>query len=433
MRLLWSASLGITAACLAGTAMIAQEIRRPSELEMAQALTGPMTLRLGRRQSSPGCGLDCAEFIYAEGDIRRDAATALMVLSSRLKKPLPVYLHSPGGNLEGGMELGTALRRSEMATAVARLRPLSCDQPGVCTDADRRAGITVFADRPEPGICNSACVYTFAGGLSRHLPAGSSLGVHQFFVVRSDDKSRRPLTSYTREDFIHLQKTVASVAAYLVDKGISIEVLSLAAEVDSSTVRMLTAREARDLKLATANATPFAPANTYARLPEMSAPTPYPLPAPRTAALPAQTTGSVPATSAIVATSTTWPVLEREGKPMAIASMPVESRRYGHVGYELAIGCAIQPGRYAAAFREIIPSRPGMIQDAMVVVGSPHRGEKLSPSGPLSRETALMADRNGVLELEVTSLATSGYPMRLELPGTGLKSALDTLDRQCRT
>jgi hypothetical protein len=433
MRLLWSSSIALAATVVAGTAMLAQEIRNPAETVLSHYPAGPMTIRLGRRAASPACGLDCAEFIYAEGDITRDSAEKLMVLASRLKNPLPVYVHSAGGSLEGGLSLGNVLRRGAMPVVVARMQPLACTHPAACGEADQRAGVTVFADQPLAGLCHSACAYSFAGGTARHLPQGSLIGVHQFFVARTDDKTRRPLSNYSREDFVHLQKTVAVVAAYLADKGVGVDLLSLAAEVDPATIRPLSFAEAKGYRLASGQETPFAAPAAFVRLP--GAPVPDRSP---TGSLPRLPASLPPAAAAPVplpapALAGNWPVVERGGKPFAVLAMPSASRRFGDIDYEMTIGCGSGQGRYLASFREIVPSRPSMIQDATVLVGPPQKSEKLAPWGPISRETVLQADRAGVLELEVTSSSTAGYPMRLEFPGSGLKTALDQLDRRCIT
>ncbi|MCA0424459.1 MAG: hypothetical protein LCH61_14275, partial [Proteobacteria bacterium] len=133
--------------------------------------TPPMDFRLGRRSGTPSCGIDCAEFIIAEGDIRNDSADHLMRLMLRLHRPLPVYLNSPGGSLEGGLALGRVLRHWNLPVLVGQRNALPCLPATGCTAADERAGITVFSEVRLPATCNSACVYTFAGGSTRGLSA----------------------------------------------------------------------------------------------------------------------------------------------------------------------------------------------------------------------------------------------------------------------
>ena len=424
MRVVLSVCLALLLAVLGGAPARAQQpapLRGPiadPERAIPAPAASPMQFRLGRRAGSPACRLDCAEFIVAEGDIHLDTVDALAALWARIRRPLPVYFHSPGGSLEGGLALGKALRAAGMPTLVARLLPRPCTPEAGCTPADQQAAVALYAEAPLPAICNSSCVYAFAGGTARSVAAGSSLGIHQFFIAHADDKARKPKTTYTREDFSHLQRTVASVAAYLAGMDVSVEVVSLAAGVDSATVRRLTAREAADLKLTTASPAPAVLATRHQpiRSPALS---------------PAAAKTVVPPALAATATSG-WPVVTREGKPFLVLSVPGTSRRFGDIAHEVSIGCAPDKDRYTAAFRDIVPSHPAAPQDASVLIGPQDRSEKLGPGGNISRSTALDAARAGVLELEVTSSATAGYPLRLEFPGEGLQQGIERLDRACQ-
>lgn len=388
-----------------------------AERAWPSATTPPMSFRLGRRAGSPACGLPCAEFIMAEGDIRPDTADALMALWARIKRPLPVYLNSPGGSLEGGLSLGYALRKTEMPVLVGQRLALPCTPTTGCTPADEQAGITVFSEARLAAPCNSACVYAFAGGVTRGLLPGSTLGIHQFFIASSDDRTRKPKSSYTKEDFSHLQRTVSNVAAYLGTMGVNVDVLAMAAEVDAGAIRRLTARQAADLNLTTSEAPPVVATR-------MSAP-----PRAQVALAPAPPAPSSP--PAAERKQEQWPVVTRDGKPFLVLSAATTSRRFGPISNEITIGCATNGQRYTAAFREIIPSRPESIQDAEVIVGSIGKSEKLVPGQGISRETAQAAGQAGVLELEVVSTATAGYPMRVDIPGQGLKQGLDLLETAC--
>lgn len=413
----------VTLALLCATAAVAQTpaglrgtIPGP-ERAWPRLETPAMDLRLGRRSGTPACGIDCAEFIIAEGDIRTDSAEHLMRLMMRLRRPLPVYLHSPGGSLEGGLALGRALRHWKLPVLVGQRNALPCLPAAGCTAEDERAGITVYSEVRLPATCNSACVYTFAGGTTRGLLPGSTLGIHQFYIARSNDPARTPNTQYSKDDFSHLQRTVSLVAAYLSAMGVSTDVLAMAAEVDAGAIRRLTKREAHDLGLTTGETPPAYAARVVA--PPPVTPAPAPVGPARTAFVaPPRATGD-------------WPMVERGGKPFIVLTAPATSRRFGEIANEIAIGCPAIPGRYTASFREIVPQRPESQQDAEVIVGAIGHAERLTPDRGISRETALAAARTGTLEIEVTSRATAGHPMRMELPGAGLQQALETLDLSC--
>mgnify|MGYP001765415771 CR=1 FL=1 len=392
--------LGLAATALAGLAQAEPSLPLRGTLSSIPKSPPVMTLRLGRTAGSPACGLACAEFIVAEGDITRDSAAALATLARRLPRPLPVYLASPGGSLEGGMALGHALRAAGLEAIIARREAVACEAT-TCTPADQLAGLTLYSPALLPARCQSACVYAFAGAAARQVAEGSSLGIHQFFVARLEDRTRQPKTSYSREDFVHLQKTVAGVAAYLSLMGVSVDLIHRAAEVDPAAIRTLTRAELVDLNLVT---------------PRLAAPPPARVPMPHESA----------------AAPAAWPVIERAGQPFVVLKLESQSRRYGAIANEVAIGCADGEDRYHAAFREIIPARPGAANDAVARIGPQKAGQPAKAAGTLSRTAALEAARTGVLEVEVTSTATAGYPMTLEFPGQDLPAAMERLDQACK-
>lgn len=367
----------------------------------------PMVFRLGRRAGSPACGIDCAEFIVAEGEIRRDSAEALAILASRLKRPLPVIFNSPGGSLDGGLALGRALRHYRLDARVARLMPLNCEA-GQCTDIDRRAGVGVFAATAQPASCNSACVYTFAGGRARSVEPGSNLGIHRFYLANASDPRRRPLTRYSQADGAKLDRSLKDLAFYLIEMGISSELLSMASAVDPRDVRYLTGADMQALGLTSEAAASAAPVRTEAD---------QPLPPPTThigQALPLAAQG--------------WPLVERGGRPFAVSSMPAESRRYGEMTAEVAIGCSQDGAGLEANIREIVAGRPAPAQDAHLRFPA---GAPAATGTIISRDIALHAEKAGVLTVEVVSTATAGYPMRLDFPADGLASAMARLDHAC--
>ncbi len=73
----------------------------------------PMTLALGRFPTSPDCGPRCADFIIARGEIAGLEYLKLLVAHVRAgSRPLPVILHSPGGNVGVAGPWATSWRSS---------------------------------------------------------------------------------------------------------------------------------------------------------------------------------------------------------------------------------------------------------------------------------------------------------------------------------
>ena len=160
--------------------------------------------------------------IYLDGFIDAEAAPRLAeVIAQRQVSRATVYFNSPGGSLLAGMTLGRLLREHGYATDVGR------------RSADPRA-------RPGVGVCYSACPFAFAGGVSRHLAAGSVLGVHRA-------ANRVPVP----DELAFEQLVVSQASVYLAAMGVGPELATMMTQVPNDQVRLLTREEARRLNLVT--------------------------------------------------------------------------------------------------------------------------------------------------------------------------------------
>jgi hypothetical protein len=75
------------------------------------------------------CGRGCNEWIAAEGQIDTGAAQRLRRLLAKLgRRRPPLFLHSPGGNISGSIELGRLIREQKLAVSVAHTIPRGCDR-----------------------------------------------------------------------------------------------------------------------------------------------------------------------------------------------------------------------------------------------------------------------------------------------------------------
>ena len=113
--------------------------------------------------------------IAAEGQIdvdegRRFASFLVGVANTGGAVPRTLLIHSPGGVVEGSMQLGLVLRQLGYGVMVARAR----------RDADGRPVLTA-------GGCASACVYALMGGTRRHVPGQSRVFVHRPRTVVVDN------------------------------------------------------------------------------------------------------------------------------------------------------------------------------------------------------------------------------------------------------
>lgn len=143
--------------------------------------------------------------IYAAGEIDADAGKRLAAIVAEKHVPLSslLFLHSPGGNLLGGMELGRVIRKNGLNTYVGQFSSTSS-----------------FAGAE---YCYSACALAFLGGEYRYLVAGSVYGVHRFFWE-----------GHTNNDAAIAQIISAAVVEYISSMGVDTKLFGLASEAGSS-------------------------------------------------------------------------------------------------------------------------------------------------------------------------------------------------------
>jgi len=129
------------------------------------------------------CGPGCNMWIAAEGKFDAGATARLRRLLAKLGRPRPpIYFHSPGGLVTGALEVGRLIREQRLEVSVAHTVALGCDQDKPAEkscEARKRSGEAIEARfDPLVSMCNSACVYTLAGGAVRHVPPWVKLAIH---------------------------------------------------------------------------------------------------------------------------------------------------------------------------------------------------------------------------------------------------------------
>ncbi|MGE0621121.1 MAG: hypothetical protein AB7O54_00785 [Pseudomonadales bacterium] len=142
-----------------------------------------------------------------------------------------VALHSPGGNLKAGLELGLLFRELGVTTIVAK------------TEKDKEP--PYLAGQMVAGVCASACAYAFMGGVQRHVggddwwsvPEGR-VGIHQFSM---ESTVLAPLES--------TQSQVGLLLAYTLSMGINSEVLVAASVTPPTDMHWVSRQDAIDVRL----------------------------------------------------------------------------------------------------------------------------------------------------------------------------------------
>ncbi|RWK27707.1 MAG: hypothetical protein EOR46_33885 [Mesorhizobium sp.] len=120
------------------------------------------------RSSDPKCGLDCPEWIAAQGTITPDTQNIFRQLLDTVGgRRLPLIVSSPGGDLLSALAMGRLIRDRKLDVAIARTDFTGCKPqdkgcappdgfyPGVATDSG--AG------------CDAACPIMLAGGVRRFV------------------------------------------------------------------------------------------------------------------------------------------------------------------------------------------------------------------------------------------------------------------------
>lgn len=166
----------------------------------------PMTFRLVTN------GQDCADctWIAADGDIVYETGKEFeaFLKSQNIQWSALVRFNSGGGSLPGGVDLGRAIRKAKLRTAINE----TVDNP----KTPGKAGY-------KPGLCASACAYAFLGGISRTVDTGSLYGVHQF---------HNPEVNNDQD----VQTVVAVLGYYVVEMGIRPELLLVASSTHTNDI-----------------------------------------------------------------------------------------------------------------------------------------------------------------------------------------------------
>ena len=230
-------ALAVVAGFAAGAANVAAQTPDP-------AMARPIVFYLAHGEAN-ACGPGCSEWIAAEGKIEGGAVGRLQHLLARLSKPLPpLFMNSPGGQVNGSIDLGRLVRARRLTVTVGHTVPLDCDRDPLSAKscaAQISAGQTIEARLdPTTTMCNSGCVYVLAGGSTRLIPPWTSLGIHEVGYIPT---AGRPEPTKLA---IMVGKQIADdhLRAYIREMGIDQRLLTEAFAVPFSSVARLSREDA---------------------------------------------------------------------------------------------------------------------------------------------------------------------------------------------
>ncbi|UFX48200.1 ATP-dependent Clp protease proteolytic subunit [Bradyrhizobium sp. 41S5] len=193
------------------------------------------------------CGTGCDRWIAIEGEIDRNAAARIRSFLLAVKDPqLPIYLHSPGGNVEQSYAIARFLRARKAIARVGRTSVPACSKgtqiDAACQQIKAAKGEVEAELTTRNAMCVSACAYLFLGATDREVAPDSVLAVHNsklMFVVHGNpppqvvaDFRRREMVSADRDRNL-----------FLAAMGISHELSELIRTVKFENLHVLTRPE----------------------------------------------------------------------------------------------------------------------------------------------------------------------------------------------
>jgi hypothetical protein len=225
----------------------AEPVRPAAPKSTAVLRLPPMIFYLAKGENG-ACGTDCNEWIAAEGQIEAGSAQQLRTLLTRLgKRKLPIFFHSPGGNVTASMAMGRLMRERDMTAGVSETVPVGCAGANEQTcRALKQSGQVLPATLRNVSACNSACVFALIGAKVRYVPPGARLGVHSSRVViyRLDggklNASSKQIASLQR---VRLAELNVDTRRYVQEMKVDVRLFDLAAKIPHEDVHYLTREE----------------------------------------------------------------------------------------------------------------------------------------------------------------------------------------------
>ncbi|MCK1720211.1 hypothetical protein [Bradyrhizobium sp. 141] len=193
------------------------------------------------------CGPGCDRWIAIEGEVDQDAASRVRRFLAGVKDTQrPIYLHSPGGNVEQSYVIGRLLRSRKAVARVGRTIATACaagtQVDAACLKIKNATGEVEAELTTHHAMCNSACGYLFLGATSREVAPDAALAVHNSRLILRFRGSPPPeVVAELR------QRRIASAdrdrAAFIAAMGISSELDALIRTVKFESLHVLTRPE----------------------------------------------------------------------------------------------------------------------------------------------------------------------------------------------
>ncbi|WFU36159.1 ATP-dependent Clp protease proteolytic subunit [Bradyrhizobium brasilense] len=193
------------------------------------------------------CGAGCDRWIAIEGEIDREAAQRIRTfLFANKDRQLPIYLHSPGGNVEQSYGIARFLRAHKAIARVGRTIVPACSTgtqiDAACLKIKAAKGEVEAELTTRNAMCVSACAYLFLGATSREVAPDSVLAVHNsklMFVVHGHPPAQA-VADFRRREMVSADR---DRNVFLAAMGISHELSDLIKSVKFEDLHVLTRPE----------------------------------------------------------------------------------------------------------------------------------------------------------------------------------------------
>ncbi|MFO1110966.1 MAG: hypothetical protein U1E61_17450 [Bradyrhizobium sp.] len=221
----------------------------PSPVRRAPAAMPPAPMAFYVVKGAPdACGRGCDSWIAVEGQVDGTAASRFgKFLKAVGNRNLPVYLSSPGGNLDQALAMGAMLRERRATARVGRTLVSDCGfeaQDSAACLKLKQSGRVLHGDIfTRSANCNSACPYLLLGATNREVAPDALLAVHTAKVVVHFRGGEPPAEVRAAANERGRERADRMLSAYILKMGADIGLFELARSVKFESQHVLTREE----------------------------------------------------------------------------------------------------------------------------------------------------------------------------------------------
>ncbi|MGQ0686018.1 hypothetical protein, partial [Bradyrhizobium sp.] len=194
------------------------------------------------------CGRGCDSWIAMEGQVDGAAASRFRKFLQAIgNRDLPIYLSSPGGNLDQALAMGAMLRERRATARVGRTLVSDCgfeaQDSRACLKL-KQSGRVLHGDLFTKGTnCNSACPYVLLGATNREVAPDALLAVHTAKVVVHFRGGEPPAEVRAAANRRGRERADRMLSAYIVKMGADIGLFDLVRSIRFESMHVLTREE----------------------------------------------------------------------------------------------------------------------------------------------------------------------------------------------